>query len=333
MTSNLPSTDIDQGLTQRLSEYLVKVEERLGESVTNTDALADSASRHLVQAGGKRVRPLLTLLAAELGDGVNEQVIEAAVIVELIHLATLYHDDVMDSAPTRRGAPAAHHVWGNSVAILTGDLLFARSSRLVSELGPEAVRIQAEAFERLVMGQLHETVGPRPQDDPVQHYLQVLADKTGSLVATAGRFGTLFGGCDRQTIAVLTEFGEKVGVAFQLADDVIDLSNQVEVTGKVAGTDLREGVATMPVLLLREVAAGGDAGATALLARIDGDLTDDAVLADVVAQLRAHPVTEETRTRAHTWSQEAVDLLDAVPDGPVKHSLVQFARGVVDRVS
>ena len=333
MTFNLPSTDIDQGLTQRLSEHLVSVETRLAEAVTNTDALADTASRHLVQAGGKRVRPLLTLLAAELGDGVNGQVIDAAVIVELIHLAPLFHAAVMDSAPTRRGAPAAHLVWGNSVAILTGDLLFARASQMASELGPEAVRILAEAFERLCMGQLHETVGPGPQDDPVQHYLRVLADKTGSLVATTGRFGTFLSGCDQPTIEMLTEFGERVGVAFQLADDVIDLSDQVEVTGKVAGTDLREGVATMPVLLLREAAGAGDADAAALLARIDGDLSDDAVLAEVVADLRAHPVTEATQARAHAWSREAIALIAELPEGPVTQALVSFAEGVVDRAS
>src|SRR6478672_6100802 len=153
--------------------------------------LVDDASRHLVNAGGKRLRPLLTLLAAELGDGSRREVIDAAVVVELTHLATLYHDDVMDSAPLRRGAPAAHEVWGNSVAILTGDLLFARASATVAGLGPDAVRIQAATFERLCLGQLHETVGPRPDEDHVAHYLQVLADKTASLIATSARFGAM----------------------------------------------------------------------------------------------------------------------------------------------
>ena len=332
-SSHFPAEALDEGLTQRITARLSQVEARLSEAVANTDALADSASRHLIEAGGKRVRPMLTLLAAELGDGERPEVIEAAVIVELTHLATLYHDDVMDSAPTRRGAPAAHQVWGNNVAILTGDLLFARASRMVSELGTEAVRIQAEAFERLCLGQLHETVGPQTGDDPVEHYLQVLADKTGSLVATSGRFGTLFAGCDRQTIAVLTEFGERVGVAFQIADDVIDLADQVAVTGKVAGTDLREGVPTLPVLLLRESAAAGNTEDAALLARIDGDLSDDAVLADVVAQLRANPVTEATRAHARSWSRDAIAHLDGLADGPVKAALIEFAKGVVDRAS
>ena len=223
--------------------------------MTNVDPLADDASRHLVNAGGKRLRPLLTLLAAELGDGSRLEVIDAAVVVELTHLATLYHDDVMDSAPLRRGAPAAHEVWGNSVAILTGDLLFARASATVAGLGPEAVRIQAATFERLCLGQLHETVGPRPDDDHVAHYLQVLADKTASLIATSARFGAMFSGCRPDVVSIVSAFGEKIGVAFQLADDVIDLTSDGETTGKTPGTDLRERVPTMPALLLRARAA------------------------------------------------------------------------------
>src|SRR5690606_30034932 len=249
---------------------------------------ADPASGHHVAAGAERRRPPLTRPAARLGDGARPEVIDAAVVCELTHLATLYHDDVMDSAPLRRGAPAAHEVWGNSVAILTGDLLFARASTTVAGLGPEAVRIQASTFERLCLGQLHETVGPDEGEDPVAHYLQVLADKTGSLVATSGRFGAMFAGCKPAVVRILTEFGGKVGVACQVADGVIDLVSDAEVTGKTPGTDLRERVPTMPGLLLRERAAGPDADPAdvALVERLDGDLSSDAVLAEVVAELR-----------------------------------------------
>ncbi len=213
--------------------------------------------------------------------------LDAAVVVELTHLATLYHDDVMDSAPTRRGAPAAHEVWGNSVAILTGDLLFARASAVVAGLGPQAVRIQAETFERLCLGQLHETVGPGEDDDAIEFYLQVLADKTGSLIATSARFGAMFAGCEPTVVQQVTRYGELAGVAFQLADDVIDLRSDAATTGKTPGTDLREGVATMPVLLLRRrVAAGGSEADVSLLEAIDSDLSDDAALADVVGRAR-----------------------------------------------
>jgi len=330
---------------------LAVVEERLRDAVTQSDALADATSRHLVSAGGKRLRPLLALLAAQLGDGLRQEVIEAAVVVELTHLATLYHDDVMDSAPTRRGAPAAHEVWGNSVAILTGDLLFARASRVVAGLGPEAVRIQAQTFERLCLGQLHETVGPTEDDDPVAHYIQVLADKTGSLIATSARFGAMFAGCAPVVVQQVTNYGELAGIAFQLADDVIDVRSDAQTTGKTPGTDLREKVPTMPVLLLRaRVATGTDAPVSyggertmldpavveadrALLALIDGDLTSGEALSDVVMRLSTHPVVDQTAELAHRWSADAIDSIGNLPEGDVKNSLISFAEALVARAS
>ncbi len=312
---------------------LAAVEHRLREAVAHSDELADSVSRHLVEAGGKRIRPMLTLLAAHLGDPTRPEVLDAAVVVELTHLATLYHDDVMDSAPTRRGAPTVHALWGNSVAILTGDLLFARASRVVAGLGPQAVRIQAATFERLCLGQLHETVGPGPHEDPVEHYIQVLADKTGSLIATSGRFGTMFSGCSREVTDVLVAYGEKVGVAFQLADDVLDLIADEAVTGKASGTDLREGVPTMPVLLARRAAAQGDPDAARIVELVDGDLGDDAVLAETVTLLRAHPATQAARERAQGWAADAVAALDPLPEGEVRTALASFAGTVADRTS
>ncbi|MCR6687883.1 polyprenyl synthetase family protein [Cellulomonas sp.] len=335
MTSTAAIPLADHALSERLTARLSLVEEALRDAVAHADALADDASRHLVNAGGKRLRPMLALLVAELGDGARREVIDAAVVVELTHLATLYHDDVMDSAPLRRGAPSAHEVWGNSVAILTGDLLFARASTTVAGLGPEAVRIQARTFERLCLGQLHETVGPQPGDDAVEHYLQVLADKTASLIGTSARLGAMFAGCPPRTVDVVTAFGERIGVAFQLADDVIDLTSDGSLTGKTTGTDLREHVPTMPTLLLRARCAGPDATPAdhALLARLDGDLSSDADLADVVAELRAHVVVEQTRARAVDLARTAVAELAPLPDGPVKDALVSFADALVDRAT
>ncbi|MFO7243414.1 MAG: polyprenyl synthetase family protein [Actinomycetes bacterium] len=321
-------------LEAAIQPRLALVEERLRDAVAQSDRLADATSRHLVDAGGKRLRPLLTLLAAQLGEGSRPEVLDAAVVVELTHLATLYHDDVMDSAPTRRGAPAAHEVWGNSVAILTGDLLFARASRVVAGLGPQAVRIQAETFERLCLGQLHETVGPAEGEDPVVHYLDVLADKTGSLIATSARFGAMFAGCTPDVVERVAQYGELAGVAFQLADDVIDIRSEAEVTGKTPGTDLRERVATLPVLLLRErVRQGGAAEDAELLAAIDGDLDDDAVLRDVVERLREHTVITETVELAQDWADRAVEALDGLPEGEVKDALVAFAEALVARAA
>jgi heptaprenyl diphosphate synthase len=238
---------------------------------------------------------------------------------------------VMPPTPLLRGAPAAHEVWGNTVAILTGDLLFARASMIVADLGPAAVRIQAATFERLCLGQLHETVGPSPEEDPVAHYLQVLGDKTGSLIATAGRFGAMFGGCSAEVIDVMVQYGERVGVAFQLADDVIDLAG-ID-SGKNPGTDLREGVPTLPVLLVRRSAAEGDPRAAEVVALLDTDLADDAALALAVAALSEHPATGAARAEAVRYAREAVAALDPLPESPAKQALADFAQAVVARTS
>ncbi|MEE1621250.1 polyprenyl synthetase family protein [Zafaria sp. Z1313] len=320
----------DPAFGPAISEGMARVEKLLRDAVANSDPLIDATSRHLVEAGGKRIRPLLVILASLLGDGVTPEVVKAAAVCELTHLATLYHDDVMDSAPYRRGAPTAHEVWGNSVAILAGDLIFARASIIGAELGPEAVRIQSRTFERLCLGQLQETIGPRDGNDPVEHYLQVIADKTASLLATAGVFGALFGGAP-ELREVLRDYGEKVGVAFQLADDVIDVTGAQVRSGKTPGTDLREGVPTLPVLLLRADAERGDASAAAVLELVDGDLASDEALAEAVAALAAHPVTNRAWAVAREWSDAARAALDPVPDGPVKASLAAFADAVVTR--
>jgi heptaprenyl diphosphate synthase len=331
VTASLDLPVADAALAYSVRTGLAEVEDRLREAVQQKDRLADDASRHLVEAGGKRVRPMLTLLAAQLGTGAGPDVVAAATVVELTHLATLYHDDVMDSAPLRRGAPAAHEVWGNTVAILTGDLLFARASVIVADLGPGAMRIQAETFERLCLGQLHETMGPGPDQDPVEHYLQVLSDKTGSLIATAGRFGAMFAGCSDAQVEVLVEYGERVGVAFQLADDVIDLTG-ID-SGKTPGTDLREGVPTLPVLLARRAAAEGDPTAAEIVQLLDADLTDDDRLALAVCALREHPATDAARAEAVRYAREAADALDPLPEGPAKQALIDFAQAVVARTS
>lgn len=309
---------------------LAKVEKLLRDAIANSDPLIDASSRHLVEAGGKRIRPLLVVLASLLGDGVTEEVIKAAAIVELTHLATLYHDDVMDSAPMRRGAPTAHEVWGNSVAILTGDLIFARASVIGSELGPEAVSMQARTFERLCLGQLHESVGPREGDDPIEHHLSVISDKTASLLATSGAYGALFGGAE-QYVDVLRSYGEKVGVAFQVADDVIDVTGAQVRSGKTPGTDLREGVPTLPILLMRNAAAAGDEDAARVLELVDGDLTSDEALGLAVAAVSGNDATNQAWDVARGWADDAIESLAPLPEGTVKASLTAFADAVVTR--
>ena len=275
--------------------------------------------------------------------------------MEITHLGSLYHDDVMDEAQMRRGVPTAQTVWGNSVAILTGDLLFARASQLMASLGERAIRMQSNTFERLVLGQLHETVGPVDCEDPIAHYIRVLADKTGSLIAAAAQSGLLFSGADPAFEQPVLDFGEKIGVAFQLIDDVIDLSPQPDETGKVPGTDLRAGVVTLPLLRLAEFATT-DAASADLFERIRRDVIvvansvdgfdphDTNTLASrvvpsretvdaIVAELREHEATRATLAEAHQWAREAVVALAPLPEGSVKKALTRFAETIVERQS
>ncbi|MEX1078177.1 MAG: polyprenyl synthetase family protein [Homoserinimonas sp.] len=331
------TTPEERRVAGNVERGLDAVETRLIRDMEFADDLADVTSRYLLDAGGKRVRPTLTLLTAQLGVGVNENVVTAAAALEITHLASLYHDDVMDEANMRRGVPSAQSVWGNSVAILTGDLLFARASRLVATLGDKAIQMQVDTFERLCLGQLHETIGPRAGEDPIEHYLQVLADKTGSLIAAAARIGLVYADAPSEYERPVEEFGEKVGVAFQLIDDVIDLSSQMATTGKTPGTDLRAGVSTLPVLYLEEL-ADTDADAARLYARVRPEAArehdaDDPEFIEAIAELRAHPVTRRTLDEAHRWADEAVAALAVVPAGPVKKALTRFAESIIERSS
>jgi heptaprenyl diphosphate synthase len=325
MPSTLPGVpDIDDQLASSIVERLGTIEHGLRDAVASSDDMVRWTARHLMDAGGKRVRPMLVLLAASLGDVDAEGVQDAAVLVELTHLASLYHDDVMDSAPTRRGTDSAHALWGNNVAILTGDFLFARASALSARIGPQAVRQHSETFERLCLGQLHETVGPSEQDDPFEHYISVLSDKTASLLALAGDLGASLSGAPAGAGEIMRRYGEKVGVAFQLADDVLDLESDAATSGKTPGIDLREGVPTMPTLLVRRrAAATQDPHSLEIVRLLDGDLSDDAVLAD--------EALEETRDLAQRTADEAVAILGELPEGSVRAALQTFTRSLVER--
>ncbi|MGA5875504.1 polyprenyl synthetase family protein [Streptomyces cellulosae] len=322
----------DQALEADVQAGLTAVEEGLLEATKSEVPFITEAAQHLVRAGGKRFRPLLVMLAARFGDPYAPGVVPSAVVVELTHLATLYHDDVMDEAEVRRGVASANARWGNSVAVLTGDFLFARASHILADLGPEAVRVQAEAFERLVTGQILETAGPQDGRDPVDHYLDVLGGKTGSLVAVSCRFGAMMSGADETVVDVLTQYGERLGVAFQLADDVLDIASDSHESGKTPGTDLREGIATLPVLRLRERAARlGLAEDLALCELLDSDLTDDTRHAEALRLLRAHPSLGQARRDTVRYAEEARSALAPLPDGPAKSALVELCDAVVHR--
>lgn len=327
-SAHLPDFVVDPALEADLTTGLELVEKALRDAVRSDYPFVTEASRHLVDAGGKRFRPLLVLLAAQFGDPEAPGVVPAAVVVELTHLATLYHDDVMDEATLRRGAASANARWDNTVAILTGDFLFARASDILADLGPDAVRIQAQTFERLCTGQIRETVGPEGDAGAVEHHLRVLADKTGSLIATSGRFGAMMAGADPQIVRTMTSFGEAIGVAFQLADDIVDITSDANESGKTPGTDLREGIPTLSMLYALD---GTDASSARLRELLGRPLPDDTEHAEALALLRAHPALESARDEARRWSGIARNELDALPDIPARKALEGLCDYVVNR--
>jgi heptaprenyl diphosphate synthase len=296
-----------------------------------TAAEADSdmvteAAQHIITAGGKRFRPSLVVLGSFLGPReAAADVVKAAVVVELTHVASLYHDDVMDEARIRRSSPSANSRWGNTVAILVGDLLFARASDIVCDLGPEFVRLQARTFSRLVQGQIAETVGPGGTD-PLDHYLRVVADKTGSLIATSALFGSKISDAAPHMQRAMAEFGEQIGIVFQLSDDIIDITSNE--TGKTPGTDLREGIPTLPTLLARKSTDPADGR---LLQLLDSDLHDDDALQEVLDLLRHHRCIDQSREEVRRRAEVARALLDPLPAGPARDALDDLCTTVVTR--
>jgi heptaprenyl diphosphate synthase len=328
--ASLGIPEISPEFEAQLSDGLSQVEDRLREQIVGKYPLVIETSRHLVDAGGKRLRPLLTLIASHYGDPNCSQVIDAAVVCELTHLGTLYHDDVMDEAPLRRGVMSANTRWTNSVAILTGDYLFAKVSDLLADMGAEAVRLQARTFERLVIGQIMETQGPSAGVDALEHYLNVVADKTGSLIATSARFGALLSGAPRDIMETLTTFGEKMGVAFQLADDVIDISSESFESGKTPGTDLREGI---PTLVTLNVMKSHDSADAELRHLLSGPIEDEATVAQVLRELRTHKALDESRSQLVSIAKEARAALGPLPVGAPTGALLSLCDAVIDRTS
>jgi heptaprenyl diphosphate synthase len=324
-TASLGVELVDAELDARVRARLGEIETDLAAAVASDIPFVDQAARHLLDAGGKRFRPLLVVLASG-----SSAVVPAAIVVELTHLATLYHDDVMDEADIRRGAQSANARWDNSVAILIGDFLFARASDLVADLGPDAVRIQAKTFARLVQGQIRETVGPKDGEDALAHYLSVVSDKTGSLIATSARFGARLSGASQDVQETLTAFGEEIGVAFQLSDDVIDIASDSDELGKAAGTDLREGVATLPTLIARSSPDDSDSRLRALLS---GPIADDGQHAEALRLLRGSPAMDVARAEVRRRADAARALLEELPDIAAREALIGLCDLVTTRTS
>jgi heptaprenyl diphosphate synthase len=322
--------DIDPALEQELLASMAQVEVLLRDSIEGKYPLVIETSRHLVDAGGKRLRPLLTLIASQFGNPKAKGIIEAAVVCELTHLGTLYHDDVMDEAPLRRGVESANNRWNNTVAILTGDYLFAKTSQLLADLGPEAVRLQAFTFERLVIGQITETQGSSEGKTQLEHYLNVVADKTASLISASARYGAMISRADAKIMDALTKFGEEIGTVFQLADDIIDIASDSKESGKTPGTDLREGVPTLVTLFILESSDPADAELKKILS---APITDEAVVAQTILKLRSHSALTKSRELVAGYGKSAQKHLEILPEGPAKAALIGLSQAVISRTS
>jgi len=329
MMNQIGIPNLDKALEASLLADMARVEELMRSHIKGDYPLVIETSRHLVEAGGKRLRPLLTLLAAQFGDPSNYDIIKAAVCCELTHLATLYHDDVMDDAVLRRGVISANKKWDNAVAILTGDYLFSKVSDMLADIGPEAVKLQAKTFERLVIGQIKETQGKSEGLTQIEHYMKVVADKTGSLIATSARFGALLSGASAQTVEALTKFGEKIGVAFQVADDLLDVTSDETASGKTPGTDLKEGV---PTLVTLYVIAANNPDDNDLITKLKGPISEND-LSGVITQLRSHKALTDVKDYLAKVAKEANDLLVDLPEGSAKEALKSLTFALVNRSS
>ena len=325
--AGVPAELISPELADLVTERLTATEELLKQTCKAEIEFINEMTTHLMAAGGKRFRPLITILAATLGDASKIEVIKAAVVIELTHLATLYHDDVMDEAQLRRGAQSANARFGNAAAILTGDFLFARASELVADLGPAAVKLQAQTFERLVTGQLLETVGPAAGVDAVEHHINVLVEKTGSLIATAAQFGAEFSGAAESEVIAMRNFGEAIGIAFQLTDDIIDLTSIAEESGKAPGTDLLEGVPTLTTLLIQQANKAED---QELINRLRNQVTPE-LLPSLLNEIRTHWAIDQAKDVAIDWAERAKSAIQNISNPMTKATLVSICDATIRR--
>ena len=319
--------NLDKQLETSLIADMKKVEDLMRAHIKGDYPLVVETSRHLVEAGGKRLRPLLTLISAQFGDPTNYDIIKAAVCCELTHLATLYHDDVMDDAVLRRGVISANKKWDNAVAILTGDYLFSKVSDMLADIGPEAVKLQAKTFERLVIGQIKETQGKSEGLSQIDHYMKVVADKTGSLIATSARFGALLSGASPKVVETVTKFGEKIGVAFQVADDLLDIASNETASGKTPGTDLKEGIPTLVTLF---VMADNDPADKDLIHKLNKPISEED-LPNVISELRKHKALKKVQEYLIQVAKEANELLVDLPEGAAKEALNNLTFALINR--
>jgi heptaprenyl diphosphate synthase len=312
-----PAPALERDIRGRLDE----VESALEKAVRAESHLLAETSSYLLAAGGKRFRPMLVLLSGYFGDPTDPRLIPGSVSIELVHLATLYHDDVIDEADSRRGIPSVNARWDNTVAILTGDYLFARASDISTDLGTDVCALLARTIATLCDGQIREVEAAGRVDQSMDAYMEVIRRKTGALIATSCRLGGMLSDTSPEHLDVLEEFGEALGMAFQLSDDIMDVTASQLELGKEPGVDMKEGVYTLPVLHALSFGERGDE-----LARLlstgppEGERLDRAL--EIV---RSGSSLEHARASVAAEVDRATALAGRLPDDPARSALISLA--------
>ncbi len=312
----------------RTQALLGRLDAEIDRAVTAQDAQLRVMALHVVRRGGKRLRPALLMLCGSLGPCPDGPLLKAAAALELIHVASLYHDDIMDRAPVRRGGPSTQARWGDGPATFAGAYLFARACTLWADLGGLTNRLASEASVDLCRGQLGELEHAFDLDTPEQRHLEILTLKTGSLFSLPCRIGAALAGLDAEAAASLQIYGDELGRAFQLADDLLDLTGEVETIGKLASKDLREGIYSLPVL--RALRNGG-ADSARLRDLLTLETLEDNEVGEAVAIVRASGAVESVRDQARRGAEAAGAAIAQLPDGPAKDSLRALAALAVER--
>ena len=324
----LPGLEVsDSVLESDIRTRLAEVEKALADAVRMEPGMLEETSKYLLNAGGKRFRPMLVLVCGHFGNPEDPRLITASVALELTHLASLYHDDVIDEGDSRRGIPSANARWDNTVAILTGDFLFARASEIMSELGNEPTRLLAKTIATLCDGQIREVSLAGRTDQTIDFYMGTIKRKTSALIATAARLGGLMSDAPAEYLDTLEGFGDEVGTAFQLSDDIMDLTVSSEVLGKEPGVDMKEGVYTLPVLDAMTV--GEDASELSKL--LSAGPPEGDRLARALEIVRNEGSLSRSRKVVAGSVDHAVELLGQLPQGPAASALVQLSEFLATR--
>ena len=313
-----------------IDQELARFEKRLNAALNADVELVHVIARYMATLKGKRLRPALTLLVAKAAGDWNEQLIDAAVAVEMIHAATMAHDDVVDSATVRRGRETVNERWNGQTAVLMGDFLLARALRLLIEVGNlQVLSVVAHATERLSMGEIFEIQIGTQCDTRQASYFAMVSDKTASLISAATRIGAILAGAADEVVQSMGCYGESLGRAFQVADDILDLTSDQVTMGKPVGHDLREGKITLPLIrALQQAPATARAEMEALLA---GPNKDEAEWKQIVAFVEQYRGVAAATEIAHEYATHAQQCLEVLAPSPARTALERAVQLVVER--